>query len=58
MKTYEYTTSYLFKDEAKDVNNVIVMMNAMGADGWHFTGYANKVKNGTFYYFARVKATV
>jgi hypothetical protein len=58
MKQYEYTTGYLVNDDAKDINNVTAMMNVHGEDGWHFTGHAKEVQNGTFYMFARVKAVV
>lgn len=58
MKQYEYHSGYLIEAEAKNINAVTNMMNAMGDDGWHFTGMATKVQNGTFYMFARVKAVV
>lgn len=58
MKKYEYTTGYLLSQDARDVNNIIRMMNYYGEDHWHFTGYAKEVQNGTFYFFARVKAVV
>jgi hypothetical protein len=58
MKVYEYTTGYLIEEEAKDINLVTGMMNVFGTEGWHFTGYAKEVLNGTFYFFARVKAVV
>lgn len=58
MKQYEYTTAYLMKDDAKNINYVTAMMNNWGRQGWHFTGHAEEKRNGTFYYFARVKAVV
>jgi activator of 2-hydroxyglutaryl-CoA dehydratase len=58
MKQYEYTTGYLLTEEAQDINIVTNLMNNLGEDGWHFTGYAKVVQNGTFYFFARVKETV
>lgn len=54
MNTYEYTTGYLLKPEAENVNIVTNLLNSLGEDGWAFTGHAKEVQNGTFYFFARV----
>lgn len=56
-KQYEYTTAYLLEHQAANINEEISMMNSLGENGWCFTGYAKKVVNGTFYFFARVASS-
>jgi hypothetical protein len=65
VKQYEYTTGYLLTEEAQDINIVTNLMNNLGEDGWHFTGYAKVVQNGTYakvvqngtFFFARVTSS-